>query len=75
MTNFDTYFEWFKINCDRAYDPNIARAGVVVRNSDGVLIDGTNRYFITASVILAKAISLKDGINLTVKAINEPSQV
>ena len=44
---------WIKVNCDEAFDPNTkeAGAGVIARNSEGVVVGGSSSSYSAACVV------------------------
>ena len=55
---------WLKVNCDRALDLKTKIVGfwVIIRNSDGMVVDGVGRKRLVDNALMAKTLALKDGI-------------
>ena len=60
---------WLKVNCDGAWDRKTkrARSGVIVRNTEGKVVDGRGKRRMADSVLIAEFFSLRDGIKLVVE--------
>ncbi|XWS16885.1 hypothetical protein CRYUN_Cryun33cG0019600 [Craigia yunnanensis] len=60
---------WLKVNCDGAMDlkTKVAASGVIVRDCEGVVVDGTNRRRMVDSALMAETMALKDGIDLVIE--------
>ena len=60
---------WLKVNCDGAWDRKTKRAGsgVIVRNTEGKVVDGRGKRRMADSVLMAEFFSLRDGIKLVVE--------
>ena len=58
-----------KVNCNGALDHKSfeARAGVVVRDCNGVVVDGFNRKFTIDNALIAKTMALRDEVKLTLE--------
>ena len=46
-------YGWIKVNCDEAFDSNTkeAGAGVIARNSEGVVVGGSSSIFNAACAV------------------------
>ncbi|XWS63309.1 hypothetical protein CRYUN_Cryun06bG0084300 [Craigia yunnanensis] len=60
---------WLKINCDGAFDQNsmVAGLGVVVRNGDGMLVEGRNRSSLAMNALQIEAMAVKEGVKLAIE--------
>ena len=60
---------WCKINCDGGYvkENGLVGIGVVVRNDNGILVDGVCEPVTTDNPLVAKALTIKKGFNLAIE--------
>ena len=60
---------WFKVNCDGAFDSMTKATGtsIIVRSSEGAVVDGINGKKMADSVLMAETMALKDGIGLVIE--------
>ena len=60
---------WIKINCNGAFKPSnkIAGTRIVVRNSEGLLIEGKSRKCFAFCVVHVDALVVKDTISLAIE--------
>ena len=60
---------WMKVNCDGALDlkTKVVGSGIIVRNSDGIVVDGVGKRRMADNALMAEALALKDGIGLVIE--------
>ncbi|XWS44376.1 hypothetical protein CRYUN_Cryun15aG0039700 [Craigia yunnanensis] len=59
---------YLKVNCDGAVDvrTKVVESGVIVKNSEGNVVDGVGKRRMADNAIMAKALSLRDEIELVI---------
>ncbi|OMO93815.1 hypothetical protein COLO4_16656 [Corchorus olitorius] len=65
--------EWIKVNSDGAFSSHSGKAGigVVVRNSDGEVLDAFGKSVVARDALMAEALVMREGAKLAVAANHE----
>ena len=61
--------DWHKINCDSSFvkENVLAGVGVILRNENGILVDGICEVVLADSPLVAEALAVRRGISLALK--------